>query len=306
MRHPPEPVDAVASESPTELVVQSAASHGVAGLLDHLQRAGIAGARVLAQQELQHHRRRELGAGAEATGLVVVLAGEGRRRGVEVIGAECATVVVHLLAQVLDDVGADRAHLVAPVLPGVRECLQHLGERRHPLPRLGREVGAGEERLPLRGEDAGHGPAALARHGLGGTHVDGVDVGAFLAVDLDVDEVVVHERRGGCVLEGLVRHDVAPVASGVPDTEQDRAVELLRDGQCVGAPLPPVDRVVGVLHEVGTGRVDESVGHGLQRTGMPRLGSWRSVTHETTTGPASGRSWPRSWPRAWPTPTSRT
>ena len=53
-------------------------------------------------------------------------------------------------------------------------------------------------------------------------HVDLVDVGPLLAVDLDVDEQLVHHARGGVVLEALVRHDVAPVAGRVADREQDR------------------------------------------------------------------------------------
>ena len=58
-----------------------------------------------------------------------------------------------------------------------------------------RVVGAAVERLAVRGEEAGHRPAALAGHRLRGGHVDGVDVRPFLAVDLDVDEVRVHQRR---------------------------------------------------------------------------------------------------------------
>ena len=57
-----------------------------------------------------------------------------------------------------------------------------------------------------------------------GVHVDRVEVGPLLAVDLDVDEALVHQRRGGRVLERLVRHHVAPVAGRVADREQDRLV----------------------------------------------------------------------------------
>jgi hypothetical protein len=47
--------------------------------------------------------------------------------------------------------------------------------------------------------------------------VDLVDIGTFLAIDFDVHEQRVHERRGRLVLEGLVRHDMAPMAGGVAD-----------------------------------------------------------------------------------------
>jgi hypothetical protein len=51
---------------------------------------------------------------------------------------------------------------------------------------------------------AGHRDARL--------HVDRVEVGALLAVELDADEVLVHELRDPLVLERLALHHVAPVA----------------------------------------------------------------------------------------------
>ena len=55
-------------------------------------------------------------------------------------------------------------------------------------------------------------------------HVDRVEVGPLLAIDLDADEALVHQRGGRLVLERLVLHHVAPVAGGVADREQDRHV----------------------------------------------------------------------------------
>jgi hypothetical protein len=56
----------------------------------------------------------------------------------------------------------------------------------------------------------------VAVDGLDGIHVDGVDVGALLPVDLDAHEPVVHGRRHLGVLEALVGHDVAPVQAEYP------------------------------------------------------------------------------------------
>ena len=52
--------------------------------------------------------------------------------------------------------------------------------------------------------------------------VDAVDVRPLLAIHLDVHELLVHELRGGFVFERFVCHDVAPVARGISDREQDR------------------------------------------------------------------------------------
>ena len=93
-------------------------------------------------------------------------------------------------------------------------------------------------------------------------HVDGVDVGPLLAVHLDAHEVLVQVGGGGLVLEGLVRHDVAPVAAAVPDAEQHRHPALAGLLEGLGRPGPPVDRVVGVLEEIGGRLVGQAIRHG--------------------------------------------
>ena len=123
----------------------------------------------------------------------------------------------------------------------------------------GREIGAAPERARLAVEEHGQWPAALLAKAVQGAHVDGVDVGALLAVDLDVDEQLVHDRGDGRILEALVRHDVAPVAGGVADREQDGFARSLGLGQRPGAPRPPVDRVVLVLQQIGAGLAGEAV-----------------------------------------------
>ena len=138
--------------------------------------------------------------------------------------------------------------------------------------RLG-EVGPTEERPAVGGQEYRHGPAATTGLGLHRVHVDGVDVGAFLPVDLDVDEQVVHDRRHLGVLEALVRHDVAPVAGGVADRQQDGPVQLLGPAHGVLAPGVPVDGVVPVLAQVGAGLVGQVV-HVGQPTGAADREPW--------------------------------
>ena len=91
--------------------------------------------------------------------------------------------------------------------------------------------------------------------------VDLVEVGPLLAVDLDVDEEGVHDSGDVRVRERLVRHHVAPVAGGVADREQDRLVLGARARERLLAPRIPVDRVVGVLPEVGARFLREAVRH---------------------------------------------
>ena len=156
----------------------------------------------------------------------VVLPGEPeQRRGQLLLAGRPAVAVGDLPpGQIPHDLPGDLGDLVPPVGPGAAHALQDLPEAGHALAGRGREVGAEVEGLGVRGEEHGHGPAALAGGGLHGLHVDGVDVGALLAVDLDADEVLVEVVGGLLVLEGLVRHDVAPVAAAVADAQQHRHV----------------------------------------------------------------------------------
>jgi hypothetical protein len=122
------------------------------------------------------------------------------------------------------------------------------------------EVGAGEVRRALRRQEhRERPPARAARQQRVRRLVDAVEVGALLAVDLDVDERVVHDARDLVVLERLVRHHVAPVARGVADRQQDRLVLAPRERQGFRAPFVPVDRVAGVLAQVRARRPRQSV-----------------------------------------------
>ena len=73
------------------------------------------------------------------------------------------------------------------------------------------------------------------------------------------------------VLERLVRHHVAPVARRVADRQEDRLVLGAGRGERLVAPRVPVDRVVGVLAQVGAGLVREPVRHEMQGTGRAKV-----------------------------------
>ena len=153
----------------------------------------------------------------------------------------------------------ERAHLVAARLPRLGHGEQHLRERGQTVSRLGREVGAAEERLAFGRQEHGHRPAAAARQRDDRVHVDRVEVRALLAVDLDADEALVHHARRRRVLERLALHHVAPVAGRVADREQDRAVLEPRTRQRLVAPRVPVDGVRRVLEQVRRRLVRETV-----------------------------------------------
>ena len=64
------------------------------------------------------------------------------------------------------------------------------------------------------------------------------------------------------VLETLMRHDVAPVAGGIADRQQDRLVELVRLGERVRDQGRQWTGIVLVLQEIGAGLFGEQIGCG--------------------------------------------
>src|SRR6476660_2829850 len=54
---------------------------------------------------------------------------------------------------------------------------------------------------------------------------------------------------------------MAPMAGRIPDGEQNRAVQLASTRKRFLAPREPVDRILGVLEEIGAGLPSESVAH---------------------------------------------
>ncbi len=131
------------------------------------------------------------------------------------------------------------------------------------------EVGAAPDRLAVRRQEHGERPAALLAESMEGAHVDLVDVRPFFAIDLDIDEQAVHDGRRLGILEAFVGHDMAPVAGGIADGEQDRLVGAAGLLQRGGAPRAPVDRIVLVLKQVGARLCGELVfGHGTQSRGI--------------------------------------
>ena len=266
-------VDRVAGEAAADLVVDAAVGHRVERHLHHVLRA-------VRQQQLERRRGRELGRSAEPAVARVGHHAQAADGGADEVGAE-------QLGGGLE--AADRPELVAnsgrrgadplPLRgPGLHNRLHHHAEAGHPMARLGREVRAAVEGHALGVEEDGHGPAAVAGHPLHRLHVDRVQVGAFLAVDLDADEVLVHVGRGLCVLERLALHHMAPVTGRVADRKQDRLLLALGALQRLRPPRVPLDRVVLVLKEVGTGLLCKAIGHRFQAT------RWHLVS-----GPRAGR-----------------
>src|SRR5512146_2652026 len=103
--------------------------------------------------------------------------------------------------------------LLPVLLPDPGHALQYFSESGHVIPPDRWEISATVKRLSVRRQEQAHRPAALPGHRGYCAHVDIVQVRPLFPVDLDIDKMLIHQRSDLGILEGFVRHNVAPVAS---------------------------------------------------------------------------------------------
>jgi hypothetical protein len=143
-----------------------------------------------------------------------------------------------------------------------RHFRQQLEKARQSVPSVFRKICSTEERLAFRREEhRQRPPAGATRQQRMRRLVNLVEVRPLFAIHLDVDEPRVHDRRDFRVLERFVRHHVTPVAGRIADRQQDRLVLGAGARKRFRAPRIPVDRVVGMLPQIGAGRPGETVAH---------------------------------------------
>ena len=97
--------------------------------------------------------------------------------------------------------------------------VQELDESRKLVAGLPGEIGAGKERqVIVRRQEDGQWPApGSSCQQLVCALVDPVEIGTLFAINLDIDEQLVHNRSGPGILERLMGHDVTPVTGRVAD-----------------------------------------------------------------------------------------
>ena len=246
--HQPPLVGGIPGKAAAQVIVNAALAHGVQGHRDRLAQKGRTGPPVSPPQEPE---KAGLGKFRRARGAAVqgVDQAAGSPGGLvqELDGEAAAAGRPAQPGQGLADRGNVLQHHFILIVERFRYGLQQVGERGPAEVGRRGKIGAAPERLALGSEKHGQGPSALGAHQGQRGLVDGVQIGSLLAVHLDVDEQAVHHPGDGLVLETLVGHDVAPVAGGVSDGQQDGLVLALGEGEGFRVPGPPVDGVVLVL-----------------------------------------------------------
>src|SRR5262249_53706147 len=143
---------------------------------------------------------------------------------------------------------------------GVRHCRQYAWESRTAIAIFRRKICTTVEGVLLWREEHRQRPATLARQHLYDVLINVVEVRTLFAVHFDAHKVLIHEGRDALVLKGLVFHDMAPVARGVANGEQQRFVFSPRFLERLRSPRKPVYRVMGMLEEIRTCFVNETIG----------------------------------------------
>ncbi len=281
VRDAPVAVGAVAMKAAADVVADAAGRHAVERL-DQQPPGVVAGRFVfgLPRPLEQEHQVRRLGklrlpvvcfAEAEAAVLGVEVLGQRGLQlphvvGLRLLGQEGSLPDLKL-DQLRDSLRllGDGVTLVGPDLVHRLEHIEEAAAEAALLVRPRRQIGGRRRACAsgVRNIESGQPPRPALRQlviDVQGGHVDLVDVGPLLAIDLDAHEVLVQHLRDLLVHEALALHHVAPVATGIADGEEDQLALLLGLGQRLGAPGIPIDRIVGVQQQVRAGLFGQAVG----------------------------------------------
>ena len=272
MRDRPLGIDAVAIKAATELIEQATLGHARERQARHVQGLQVwyrsCGAGVpVPQQALNQWCVRKFRRAAKSTPVAIKAAFQLGAALAQWLGIERLIPGrwrrVHVCERAHHRSGAS-AQLGLVIAVVVGDMSEQIAKRGHAMAGLGRKIGAGVER-PLIVVHQKHrqrpATAATAEHLLCQL-VELVDVRPLFAIDLDIDEALVHERRRGFILEGFVRHYVAPVTGGIADREQNGFVLAPRQRQRLLTPGVPVHGVASVLTQVGAGFARQTVAVG--------------------------------------------
>src|SRR5215831_9096809 len=191
MGHQPALVDRIARETSAEMVVDAALADAVKRELDRTEIALVVHALSGAPQELEHRRLGKLRRPAHAAVDRIDHPGDLAGRAIELgRGDHDAPFRPRALREARHQRAAILLHALWVLAEDALDLAQQVDEGGLSIARSLGKIGAAPEWLA---------------------------VGAFLAVDFDVDEELVHYLRGRRILEALVCHDVTPMTGGIPD-----------------------------------------------------------------------------------------
>ena len=224
VRNQPFPIRAVAVKAVSELIEDPAPAHGPEGSLRHPDRLPLPASLPVPEQEQQLMGHRKFRGIPESAELLIVLIPkfpEGFGEEFLTRGFSTSRYGLPENRQRPGRLRFDPFPLRPPEFDNPRD---QLDEPFSAPPALLRNVGGRKEGAPLRRHDDGQRPSPAPGHYLADPHVNPVDIRPLLAIHLDANESPVQKRGCLFILEGFVGHDMAPMAGGISDRQEDRLV----------------------------------------------------------------------------------
>src|SRR5687768_238054 len=103
-----------------------------------------------------------------------------------------------------------RIDLVSPVLKRVRNAGQYFFPGRPVECSYWWIVGSPIKRFGIRCKKDVQWPATTSGNSLDSIHIDMIEIWPFLAIDLDINKMLIHERRGRFIFETFSFHYMTP------------------------------------------------------------------------------------------------
>ena len=243
------------------IAVKATANMVVHALFRHLGDRGgngfavfhLAGGHIAPPQKLHRRDHGKFGRAAEAAFETIDLGKERRRRFFEMRQAQRAGGGCFGAADHFGEAFGIALDIIFQLCITRRDVGKDAKEAGAATPRFEREIGAAPDRLGRRRQNHVERPARWQVQGCHGGLEVIINGGQLFAVNQDREEIFIDARRHGCVGKTFAPHHVAPMTGKVADGQKYGLFLAPCFAQVFFVPGAPLDRVLGMKLEIGTG-----------------------------------------------------
>jgi len=177
--------------------------------------------------------------------------------GIEFLISGCNSILLRFFSfQAMPETFGAFRQLILMLRKGIGDVCQQI------FPLVIFEISTAIKRFLVGHQENVQRPTSLQPHVLNRIHVDIVNVRPLFPVDFDADKMIVHQICGDFIFETFPLHHMTPMASRIPDGNDDRFVFYFCFSQGFRSPGKPIHGIVRMLKEIGTLAMDEAIcGH---------------------------------------------
>ena len=260
MRHQPIGIDAIARKAAAQMVVNTALTDFTRCYHHRRAHGRVAAELGLLPDEFIQEWLREFRRAREPALVQINMCAEVLRRTLRQIGGHGpARIGLGFGAQALRQSFAIGLNFVRRLAPDAADFSQYLQKARAPILRIFGKICAAPKRRAIAIKTNGQGPAALLAHHGQRAHIYFVQIGALFAVELDADEIGVHQRRHFFVFKAFMRHHMTPMARCIANGQKHRHIAPPRLGKHRRLPGLPMHRIVFMLQQIRAGRLGQPI-----------------------------------------------